>query len=190
MKILILFGPPFSGKGTQGKILAQRLGYNHISTGDILRKEKEMNSELGVIAQEYSKKGLLAPDDVLEKLVEKELKSNRINQGIILDGYPRTLSQAETLFQLCDKYGVQMQKVVFLKVSTPELIIRGIERGKTSAREDDKNPEVIQKRIEVYHSETKPVAAFYSKLNLVLSLEGEGEIEQIADRIMEEVRSA
>jgi adenylate kinase len=189
MKILILFGPPFSGKGTQGELLARKLQYKHISTGELLRKEKELNSEMGIIAQEYSKKGLLVPDDLLEKLVDRELKANFASKGIILDGYPRTIPQAETLFKLSTHYQVHIQKVIFLQVNEAELILRGVNRGLTSNREDDQNPEVMKKRIDVYHSETQPVADFYAKMNLVAAVDGQGDSTEITARIIESITS-
>jgi adenylate kinase len=190
MNILILFGPPYSGKGTQGERLAKLIDYAHISTGDLLRQEKEANTALGILAQEYSRKGLLVPDEFLEKLVDQVMQAHLSSRGIILDGYPRTIPQAETLARLCQKYQVQLQKVIFLQVDTQELVARGIERGLTSNREDDRNPAVIQKRIAVYHSETQPVAEFYANLNLVVSLPGQGNMDEITERIIETITSA
>ncbi|MBX9852558.1 MAG: nucleoside monophosphate kinase [Cytophagaceae bacterium] len=163
------------------------MGYAHVSTGDILRKEKEMETELGLTAQKYSKKGLLVPDELLENLVERELTIHLKSQGIILDGYPRTIQQAKTLEFLCKKHGIQIQKVVLLNVEKNELIQRGIERGKTSDREDDKNPEVIKKRIEVYNEETKPVAEFYSLRTILAEVNGEGSMNEITERILKSV---
>lgn len=184
MKIIILFGAPYSGKGTQGKLLAEKINYAHVSTGDILRKEKELGTGIGLAAQKYSKMGLLVPDELLENLVERELTAYLSAEGIILDGYPRTIQQAKTLELLCEKYRLQIQKVVILNVEKNELIQRGIERGKTSDREDDKNPEVIKKRIEVYNEETKPVADFYSAINLVSEINGQGILGDVTKRIV------
>lgn len=185
MDVLVLFGAPYSGKGTQGSLLAQRLDYKHLSTGDVLRQEKQLGTQMGIMAQEYSGKGLLAPDSLLEELVDRELGLNVASKGVILDGYPRTLAQAATLLQLCQKYQVEISKVIFLEVEAEELLARGIERGKTSNRADDKDPAVIAKRIEVYHAETKPVAAFFAKMNLVVSVDGQGPIEEVTRRILQ-----
>jgi len=184
MKLIIIFGPPYSGKGTQGKLVAQKLNYVHISTGDELRNEKQQNTELGNMAQEYSKKGLLVPDNLLEIIVDRAFYSNADRPGIILDGYPRTISQADTLSLLVKKHGIELKTIVFLEVGMDELISRAIERGRTSEREDDRNPDIIRKRIEVYHTETKPVGDYYSKIGLVSRVSGEGNISEITERII------
>jgi len=188
MEIIILFGPPYSGKGTQGERIASQLNFTHVSTGEILRYEKQKNSPIGNIAQDYTKKGLLAPDDLLETLVERELVNNISKAGIILDGYPRTIAQAETLFKLADKHGIQVAQVVFLEVEKGELVKRGIERSKISNREDDQNPDIIKKRIDVYELETKPVADFYSKYGLVTKILGEGTFDEITTRIINGIK--
>ena len=188
MNIMILFGPPYSGKGTQGERLALALNYKHVSTGELLRHEKQINSAIGNRAQQYTKQGLLAPDDLLETLVETALINHIDLNGIILDGYPRTISQAEKLFTLAAKNGCKIARVIFLDVEKNELVIRGMERGKTSSREDDRDEAIIQKRIEVYDTETKPVATFYQKYELVEKVHGQGSVNDITERIIQAVK--
>ncbi len=184
MEILILFGAPFSGKGTQGEILAQKTGYLHVSTGDILRTQRKMHTSLGLKAESYIRQGHLVPDDLLDELIEDEIIKCKQGKGIILDGYPRTINQAYTLHLLAQKHGVAIRRVLFLDVPHEVLIARGIHRGKTSDRIDDKDPDVMNKRIEIYHSETKPVGKYYVDRNLSVTISGIGEVEEVAERIL------
>lgn len=184
MEILILFGAPFSGKGTQGEILSKKIGFKHLSTGDVLREERKNHTELGIRAEEYIKKGNLVPDELLEEMIEHELIKCKNERGLILDGYPRTLPQAETLNRLASKHGVSIKKVLFLDVPHDELIVRGLHRAQNSDRIDDKDPAIMHKRIEIYKQETKPVGDFYINGNLSVTINGIGEIEEVADRIL------
>lgn len=184
MEILILFGAPFSGKGTQGEILSQKTGFEHVSTGDILRTERKNHTELGLKAETYIRQGHLVPDELLEEMIEKEILKCKNSKGLILDGYPRTINQAKTLQRLTQKHGVAIRRVLFLDVPHDELIARGLHRGKSSDRSDDKDPLIMNKRIDVYHKETKPVGKYYIDNNLSVTINGIGDIEEVAGRIL------
>lgn len=187
MELLILFGAPFSGKGTQGEILSSKIGFRHLSTGDVLRAERKNQTELGLKAEEFIKYGRLVPDELLEEMIEHELEKCRREAGIILDGYPRTLPQARTLEFLVQKHGLSIRKVLFLDVPHDELIERGIKRGLYSDRIDDKDPNVMHRRIEVYQQETKPVGDYYVEKGLSVTINGVGEIEEVAERIVSSI---
>lgn len=187
MEILILFGAPFSGKGTQGEILSKRIGFKHLSTGDVLRSERKNHTELGIRAEEYIRKGQLVPDELLEEMIENELIKCKSEKGLILDGYPRTIPQAHTLCRLTEKHGIRIKRVLLLDVPQETLIERGVRRGKNSDRIDDKDPNIMNKRIEVYHQETKPVGDFFIVKNLTVRINGIGEIEEVANRILNSI---
>lgn len=184
MEILILFGAPFSGKGTQGKILALKTGFMHVSTGDILRDERKNHTELGLLAETYIRQGHLVPDELLEEMIESVIEKCKKEKGIILDGYPRTINQAVTLQMLAQKHGVAIRKVLFLDVPQDELIARGIHRSQDSDRIDDKDPNIMNKRIEIYRRDTKPVGDYYINKKLSVTISGIGEIEEVAERIL------
>ncbi|WP_320053003.1 adenylate kinase [uncultured Acetobacteroides sp.] len=184
MEILILFGAPFSGKGTQGKILSQKIGFQHVSTGDILRAERQNHTELGLKAETYIRQGHLVPDELLDEMIEHEIIKCKSSKGIILDGYPRTINQAHTLHSLAQKHGVAIRRVLFLDVPHDELIARGIHRGLDSDRIDDKDPAIMNKRIEIYRKETKPVGKYYIDKNMTVTISGIGDIEEVAERIL------
>lgn len=184
MEILILFGAPFSGKGTQGEILSRKTGYSHVSTGDILRAERKQHTPLGLKAEAFIRQGHLVPDELLDEMIENEIVKCKNSKGIILDGYPRTLNQARTLHLLAQKHGVAIRRVLFLDVPHDELIARGIHRGTKSDRIDDLDPAVMRRRLEIYHQLTKPVGDFYIEKDLSVTISGIGNVEEVAERIL------
>ena len=184
MEILILFGAPFSGKGTQGKILSRKTGYLHVSTGDILRAEREQHTSLGLKAETFIRQGHLVPDELLDEMIENEIIKCKNGKGIILDGYPRTLNQAQTLHLLVQKHGVAIRRVLFLDVPYDVLIARGIHRGTKSDRIDDIDPAIMTRRLDIYHQQTKPVGKFYIERNLSVTISGIGNVEEVAERIL------
>src|ERR1700761_4546470 len=147
MKILIVTGPPYSGKGTQCEILGKTLGYTHISTGDRLRHERENQTPLGLIMAQYEKQGDLLPDSVMRDLFAAIIDENNTGKGIILDGYPRTKPQVDDLLQLVEEKGQEISLVININVPGEELLIRALERAKNSDREDDKDPATHLKRV-------------------------------------------
>lgn len=185
---LIIFGAPGSGKGTQSEALINRYKFDHISTGDILRSEIKKETVLGKKAKEYIDAGQLVPDEVVIGMIENYLNSNKPEKGIIFDGFPRTIAQADALSVLLEKHNSKIDAVLDLNVDEDELIARLINRGKESGRSDD-NLETIQKRLDVYHSQTKPLAEYYKNKGVLFSIEGMGSVSDITDRISKVVDS-
>jgi adenylate kinase len=180
---IIICGAPGCGKGTQSDLIVEKYKLTHLSTGDLLRKEIAEKSELGQIAESYIAKGVLVPDnmiiDILSKYIENQADDSN---GIILDGFPRTVAQAEALEALLKKLNKEISVLIDLLVEKNELISRLLKRGQTSGRCDD-NLETIQKRLEVYQLQTAPVNDFYKNLNKYISIDGIGTMEEIFARI-------
>jgi len=176
---IVLFGPPGSGKGTQAKILAEKYGFQHISTGDLLRSEVGNETPLGVEAKTYMDKGNLVPDSVVIGMIGNLLdkKADKV-KGFIFDGFPRTVAQAEALDSLLIKKSFQIDKVISLHVDEEELVRRLIERGKISGRSDD-NEASIRNRLVVYGDSTAPVADYYADQLKLSDVIGMGSIEDI-----------
>ena len=179
---LVIFGAPGSGKGTQSEILIEQYGLDHISTGDILRGEIKAGSELGKAAKGYIEAGQLVPDGLIIDMIEKVLGERKPKKGIILDGFPRTVAQAEALDALFAKLGTRVHAVLDLQVEEAELIDRLLKRGQESGRSDD-NLETIQKRLGVYHAQTAPIAAHYAQQGVHHAIQGSGAISDITARI-------
>lgn len=179
---LVIFGAPGSGKGTQSEILIEQYGLDHISTGDILRGEIKVGSELGKAAKGYIDAGQLVPDGLIIDMIEKVLGERKPKKGIILDGFPRTVAQAEALDALFAKLGTRVHAVLDLQVEEAELIDRLLKRGQESGRSDD-NLETIQKRLGVYHAQTAPIAAHYAQQGVHHAIQGSGAISDITARI-------
>ena len=179
---LVIFGAPGSGKGTQSEILIEQYGLDHISTGDILRGEIKAGSELGKAAKGYIDAGQLVPDGLIIDMIEKVLGERKPKKGIILDGFPRTVAQAEALDALFAKLGTRVHAVLDLQVEEAELIDRLLKRGQESGRSDD-NLETIQKRLGVYHAQTAPIAAHYAEQGVHHAIQGSGAISDITARI-------
>lgn len=179
---LVIFGAPGSGKGTQSEILIEQYGLDHISTGDILRGEIKAGSELGQAAKGYIDAGQLVPDGLIIDMIEKVLGERKPKKGIILDGFPRTVAQAEALDALFAKLGTRVHAVLDLQVEEAELIDRLLKRGQESGRSDD-NLETIQKRLGVYHAQTAPIAAHYAQQGVHHAIQGSGAISDITARI-------
>ena len=157
MMNIVIFGAPGSGKGTQSEKLIEKYGLYHISTGDLLRKEIKAGSELGKIADDYISKGQLLPDSLIIDMLAKLLDTTpEAREGVILDGFPRTIPQAQALEALLRDRGMELSAVVGLEVDEPELIDRLIKRGQVSGRSDD-NLETIKKRLDVYHNSSQRV---------------------------------
>jgi adenylate kinase len=177
---LILFGPPGSGKGTQAAILKAKYGLEHISTGDLLREERANKTPLGLEAQKFMEQGLLVPDSVVIGMIDNKLvERSALVNGFIFDGFPRTVAQAQALDALLAARNTQIAGVLALQVSDEELLKRLLNRGLTSGREDDRNPEVIGKRIVVYNNSTIPVLDYYGLSGKSLCVNGEGSIDDI-----------
>jgi len=209
---VVLFGPPGSGKGTQASLLKEKYGLAHIATGDILREAVANKTEVGLKAKSYMDRGELVPDDVVIAIVKDKLQS--IGEvGFILDGFPRTIAQAEALDRALVELGKPLDAVVNLQVDEEELVRRLSGRrvcpscgepyhleskppkvdevcDKCGAallqREDDK-PEAIRNRLRVYREQTEPVLGYYASKGILKNIDAVGEIEQIASRIVDAV---
>lgn len=188
MKILVITGPPYSGKGTQCEILEATLKFKHISTGVRIRAEKENNTQIGLTMKEYEEKGMLVPDEIMEELLTQIIVENEKEKGIIFDGYPRTSPQVDTLIKLLKENNKEINQVINIKVPKEELLRRAKERAKNSTREDDKDVKTHIKRIEVFEANTKPAIEYFRTKISVDDIDGIGTIEEITNRIKSKLK--
>ena len=185
---LIFLGPPGVGKGTQAGHVCEHYGIIHLSTGDMLRSEIKESSEVGKIAKSYIDKGALVPDNVLLDIINLRLGKDDAQNGYLLDGFPRTIPQAEGLDDIMNSKKHKLDVVVSLVAEENELIQRLINRGQDSGRTDD-TPEIIKQRQEVYWNQTAPLIDFYSNKNVLVEVDGIGSIPEIKNRIFIELDS-
>jgi len=178
---IVLFGAPGSGKGTQSELLIKKYGLKHLSTGDILRKEIAGKSEVGELAKKYIDAGQLVPDEVIIKMLEKQIDLKG-SKGVIFDGFPRTVAQAKALKKMLNDLGTDVSVMLSLNVDEPKLVERLLKRGEISGRSDD-NLETIQKRINVYKEQTLPVAGYYKSEGKLLDIEGNNGIDDTFELI-------
>ena len=183
---IVIFGAPGSGKGTQSKMIVERYGFDYISTGDMLRQAISQGSELGRTAKEYIDRGQLVPDDLIVRLIADFLDGKHGSKGVIFDGFPRTIKQAEALKTMLNERGTDIHILLDLQVEDDELVARLLERGKISGRSDD-NPETIKARLDVYHTQTAPLATYYIGEGKHVAIKGIGRIEEIFERIAEAI---
>ena len=183
---IVIFGAPGSGKGTQSDKLIEHYNLFHISTGDVLRDHIRRGTELGKTAKGYIDQGQLVPDELIIDILAQVLDDNKdqATQGVIFDGFPRTIPQAEALEQLLADRGTQIDAVVGLEVPEEELIKRILLRGQMSGRSDD-NEETARKRLETYHNQTSPLKAYYEQQGKYRAINGLGTIDDIFDLIKE-----
>lgn len=179
MKNIVIFGAPGSGKGTQSDLMIKKYGFGHISTGDVLRNEIKNGTELGKTAKQYIDNGQLIPDalmiDILASVYDVFGKEH---EGVIFDGFPRTIPQAEALKNMLDERGHKVAAMIELDVPEEELMKRLLKRGQESGRSDD-NEETIKKRLDVYHNQTAPLIEWYKKEKLHYHINGLGELDRI-----------
>ena len=178
MKNIVIFGAPGSGKGTQSDLLVQKYGFKHISTGDVLRAEIKNGTELGQTAKSYIDQGQLIPDSLMIDILASVYDSLCPCEGVIFDGFPRTIPQAEALKQMLAERNTAVSGMLELDVPDDMLKERLLNRGKTSGRADD-NEETILKRLEVYKAQTSPLIEWYEKEGLRHAVKGYGEISEI-----------
>ncbi len=181
---IVIFGAPGSGKGTQSAKLIDKYGLFHISTGEVLREHIKNGTELGKIADSYISKGQLIPDElmisILDSVLEQQAKAGI--SGVVFDGFPRTIPQAEALNGLLQKRGTELHAVIGLEVPEEELIDRMLSRGKLTGRADD-NPDTIKNRLQVYHNQTHPLREYYTKEEKYLAINGMGIVDEIFNEI-------
>ena len=183
---IVIFGAPGSGKGTQSERIVEKYGINHISTGDVLRAEIKNGTELGKTAKGYIDQGQLIPDELMIDILASVFDSFKDSKGVIFDGFPRTIAQAEALKKMLAERGQDVSVMVDLEVPEDELMVRLIKRGKDSGRADD-NEETIKKRLHVYHSQTAPLIDWYKNEKKYLHINGLGTMEGIFAEICEAV---
>jgi len=208
---LIVFGPPGAGKGTQAERIAKKLGIPHVATGDVLREAVAKKTELGVKARGYMERGELVPDGIVVGIVEERLRRPDCEKGFVLDGFPRTLGQAEALDEMLEKLGTSIDVVINLETSEEEIIKRLSNRrtcrvcgavyhlifnppkspgrcdrcgGELYQREDDKE-EVIKRRLKIYRVQTKPVIEYYREKSVLRTIDGNKSIEDVSRSIGE-----
>ena len=179
MKNIVIFGAPGSGKGTQSDLMIKKYGLSHISTGDVLRNEIKNGTELGKTAKGYIDNGQLIPDELMVSILASVYDGfGTDHEGVIFDGFPRTIPQAEALKAMLAERGHKVAAMIELDVPEDELMTRLIKRGQESGRSDD-NEETIRKRLGVYHSQTAPLIEWYDKENIHHHIDGLGELDRI-----------
>jgi adenylate kinase len=184
---LILFGPPGSGKGTQASKLIEKYNLLHISTGDLFRAEIGNGTALGLEAKSYMDKGELVPDAVTVNMLKSKMEQHPEIKGVIFDGFPRTIPQAEALNAMLNAKGTSITLLLSLVVDDEEIISRIVKRGATSGRSDDSDPVVIQNRIDTYKRQTTPVADFYANFNKTKTVKGVGTVDEIFENLCLEI---
>ena len=183
MKNIVLFGPPGAGKGTQAEFLKNKYNLVHISTGDVFRFNIKKQTELGLLAKKYMDEGNLVPDKVTINMLKAEVERNADAKGFIFDGFPRTESQAEALDVFLAKKGEQINGMIALEVPEDTLVVRLLERGKTSGRTDDTDETKIRNRFNEYNTKTAVLESYFETQNKYYGINGVGSIEEIAQRI-------
>ena len=182
MKNVMILGAPGSGKGTQGKLLAQHLGIPQVSTGDLIRAAMKQGTPLGVQAKGYYDQGLLVPDELIFGLIQEILDSPPAAKGVLMDGFPRTIPQAEAVDRMLTAKQAGVDRVVLLEVPEPELVQRLLGRAAKENRADD-NIESITQRLKVFQQQTAPLIAFYEGRGVVKRVNGQGTVEDIQQRM-------
>ena len=179
---LILLGPPGAGKGTQAKVLVETYGIPQLSTGDILRSAIQNRTPLGLAAKEVMDRGDLVSNDIVNGIVSDRLDADDCRSGFILDGFPRTIGQAEALDGMLADKGMELDAVIEMTADADVLVARVINRAKESNRPDD-NPEVIRKRLDVYKNDTAPLVDYYRQRGLVKTVDGMAPVEEVTAAI-------
>ncbi len=183
---LMILGAPGSGKGTQGKLVAEHLGIAEVSTGELLRAAVKQGTPLGREAKGYMDRGLLVPDRVILDLIRGILDSPAGARGVLMDGFPRNVPQAEAVDRFLAERQERVDLVLLLEVEEKELVQRLLARAAKEGRSDD-NLESIQQRLKVYHDQTAPLVAYYEKQGVVRLIPGMGSVDDIQARVREAV---
>ncbi len=185
---IVFLGPPGSGKGTQAKLLAERLGVPTISTGEILREAVRHKTALGQKAQEVMERGDLVSDDLILALIEERIGHLDARGGFILDGFPRTIEQARAFDTTLAGVGESLSAAINFSVPPDQLTQRMLSRGKSEGRADDR-PETIRERLRVYRDKTEPLVEFYRERDILADVDGVGSVADVAQRIDEALSS-
>ena len=181
----LIFGPPGSGKGTQSVKLAEKFNLKHLSTGDMLRAEIAAGTELGKKMSSIMSRGELVPDEVVIEMIANKIDSTKNAAGFLFDGFPRTVAQTEVLEKMLNERGMKINSMLVLDVDHDELVKRLILRADLSGRPDDKDPAVIENRIDVYRPKTEPIIDYCRQRGIYQPVDGVGSIDEIFDRLCE-----
>jgi adenylate kinase len=182
---IVFLGPPGVGKGTQAARLTDRFGIPHLSTGAMLREAREQRSEVGLLADRYMSEGNLVPDEVMLQLVEQRLAADDCERGYLLDGFPRTIVQAQALDEMLERCGTPLTVVVELHADPAELVRRMMGRGRA-----DDQPPVIEKRLEEYLRQTAPLSDYYRERGLLVPINGAGAPAEVFERVAAAIGAA
>lgn len=180
---LILFGPPGAGKGTQAEAISENFSLPHIATGDIFRENVKNVTDLGRQAKEYMDQGALVPDDIVIAMVDERLSRDDASDGFLLDGFPRTVAQAEALDEVLSTHGTAIDAVLRLLVDDEELVSRLLQRAQEQGRSDDTR-EVVETRLQVYRNETEPLVDRYGQQGVLHEIDGQGSIDEVRARVL------
>lgn len=183
----LIFGPPGSGKGTQSVQLAEKFNLLHLSTGDMLRAEIAAGTELGKKMSLIMSKGELVPDEVVIEMIANKIDNSKGQAGFLFDGFPRTVAQTVSLEKMLNDRGMKIDRMLVLDVDHDELVKRLIARAEVSGRPDDKDPKVIENRIDVYREKTEPIIDYCRKKGIYTPVNGVGTIDDIFNRLSGEV---
>ena len=184
----LIFGPPGSGKGTQSVRLAEKFNLLHLSTGDMLRAEITAGSELGKKMSLIMSKGELVPDEVVIEMIAHKIDSSKGSAGFLFDGFPRTVAQTVSLEKMLNERGMKLDQMLVLDVDHDELVKRLIARAELSGRPDDKDPAVIENRIDVYKEKTEPIINYCNQKGLYQPVNGMGTIDDIFKRLSDHMK--
>ena len=183
MKYFILFGPPGAGKGTQAGAMAQRYNLCHLSTGELLRSEIAAGTPLGAKAKALIEEGNFVPDQMVEEMIAGKFATEKNVDGFLLDGFPRTLSQAQDLDRMLAARGEKVNACISLMIPDALVHERIAHRAALEGRADDASDEVVTNRIQTYHAKTEPLIAYYKAAGLYRQIDGTGSVEQVRSRI-------
>jgi len=212
---IVLLGAPGSGKGTQAERICKELDLLHVATGDLFRENLKNETELGRLAKTYMNRGELVPDDVTEAMVRERLSRPDAQSGFVLDGFPRTLPQAEALTEIMTEMGRRINGVLYIKVSDEEIVNRLSGRiickecqtpfhkifnpfkscpfnkceGEYLYQRDDDNPETVRARLKTFYGQTAPLIDYYGTAGLLIEIEGEGDVSEITAKVLDAARS-
>lgn len=186
---IVLFGPPGAGKGTQAELLKQKYNLIHLSTGEVIRGEIRQGTELGRLAESQMQGGALASDELVTGIIENFIRRHAASEGVIYDGFPRTLPQAEAFDKMLGENNETVTVMLALEIDDHEIITRITERAKISGRKDDQNEDTIRERIEVYNRRTAIVAEYYSAQGKYIRIDGMGSVDEVFGRLVDVIDS-
>ncbi|MCW2600244.1 MAG: adenylate kinase [Frankiales bacterium] len=186
---LLLVGAPGAGKGTQARLIAQHFGVVHLSSGELLRDHVAKGTPIGRAAQAYMARGELVPDAVVLDMLRGPLVAAAAAGGYVLDGFPRTVEQAEAAYDVAKDLGVSVQLAVYLKVAREALIARIVARGESSGRVDD-TLDVVERRLDVYDKQTRPLLDYYRERERLITVNGDRPVEEVTRSVLVQLQRA